>query len=204
MPTKGPRITSASDELQALLEGNGPILSQAIEACYLEAKAYLKANSGTSEEAQDLVQEAVLVALKQAREGRLTLTSSLGAYLTGICKNFWRRRLREKKRMGTVTNEFFLEYTPGGKSWQEVEEEERLLAARQNLYLKKLKELGAPCKKLLELDTGGLDLKTIGKILGYTYDYARQKKGKCLSKLIEMIQNDPIYKEISHSSDLKS
>lgn len=197
MYAKGnPHAASASDELQALLEGNGPLLSQAIESCYLEARAYLKVNSGTSEEAQDLVQEAVLVALKRAREGRLVLTSSLGAYLAGICKNLWRHRLREKKRMGAVTNEFFLEYTPGDKSWQEVEEEEWRLAARQNLYLKKLKELGNPCKKLLELYTDGIDLKAVGKLLGYTYDYTRQKKGKCLSKLIEMIQSDPFYREI--------
>lgn len=75
----------------------------AIDAVYSQVrKGLLKhvwENSGTSEEAKDLIQEAFMVAYIKVTEPGFELTSSLSTYIQGIGHLLWKKYLeRYKKR----------------------------------------------------------------------------------------------------------
>jgi len=56
--------------------------------------SFVKKNSGTNEDAEDIFQEAVVVLLTKVRRKDFILTSSMNTYLYGIAKNIWFKRLR--------------------------------------------------------------------------------------------------------------
>lgn len=60
--------------------------------------AYIRRNSGTYEDAEDVFQEAIVVVLNNVRNPDFELTSSLKTYLFAISRNIWLKRLRENKQ----------------------------------------------------------------------------------------------------------
>src|SRR4051812_10619489 len=60
---------------------------------------YITQNAGSSEDAEDIFQEAIIVLLQKVRQADFILTSSLKTYLYAIAKNLWLKRLRENKRI---------------------------------------------------------------------------------------------------------
>ena len=54
-------------------------------------------NFGSTEDAEDIFQEAIIVLLQKVRQTDFVLTSSLKTYLFAIAKNLWLKRLRDNK-----------------------------------------------------------------------------------------------------------
>lgn len=65
-------------------------------------KKYVLANSGSTEEAKDIFQDALVILYKKAQEPSFQLQSSLQTYLTGISKNLWLQELRRKNKWSTT------------------------------------------------------------------------------------------------------
>jgi RNA polymerase sigma factor (sigma-70 family) len=54
-------------------------------------------NFGSTDDAEDIFQEAIIVLLQKVRQVDFVLTSSLKTYLFAIAKNLWLKRLRDNK-----------------------------------------------------------------------------------------------------------
>jgi len=60
-------------------------------------------NFGSTEDAEDIFQEAIIVLLQKIRHTDFVLTSSLKTYIFAIARNLWLKRLRDNKLI-TVNN----------------------------------------------------------------------------------------------------
>ncbi|MCB0790392.1 MAG: hypothetical protein H6595_10060 [Flavobacteriales bacterium] len=74
-----------------------------VEAVYAQVRAgiisYVKQNSGTKDEALDVVQEAMLAAYMNITKPDFALTSALSTYIQGIGRHLWLKHIeRYKKR----------------------------------------------------------------------------------------------------------
>ena len=58
---------------------------------------YITQNFGSTQDAEDIFQETIIVLLKKVRQADFVLTSSLKTYLFAIAKNIWLKRLRDNK-----------------------------------------------------------------------------------------------------------
>ena len=86
-----------------LLEGLRVHDRKAVEQVYELVRPglikYVRDNSGTRDEASDVIQEAMLVTYMQITRPGFALTSALGTYVQGIGRNLWLKHLeRYKKR----------------------------------------------------------------------------------------------------------
>jgi RNA polymerase sigma factor (sigma-70 family) len=59
--------------------------------------AHITQNFGSTEDAEDIFQEAIIVLLQKIRQTDFVLASSLKTYLFAIAKNLWLKRLRDNK-----------------------------------------------------------------------------------------------------------
>jgi RNA polymerase sigma factor (sigma-70 family) len=66
-------------------------------------ESYIIQNFGSTEDAEDIFQEAIIVLLKKIRCTDFVLTSSLKTYIFAIARNLWLKRLRDNKLI-TVDN----------------------------------------------------------------------------------------------------
>lgn len=190
MPKKRSK-SEQNDKVKVIPEPGPSELVRAAAECEPAVFAHVLANSGTREDAEDLLHDAVLTMHNLAKKGKLNLKASPGAYLLGICKNEWLHRLREKKRHQQVTNQHPVEYKaedPAEAEWRQAE--------LHRLCVEKLDELDEPCRRLIELDCQGVSLKEIARQLNYSYDYVRQKKLDCLARLMRLIREDKRYKDL--------
>lgn len=86
-----------------LLDGLRRHDRKAVEAVYSQVRAgiisYVKQNSGTRDEALDVVQEAMLAAYMNITKKDFELNAALTTYIQGIGRNLWLKHLdRYKKR----------------------------------------------------------------------------------------------------------
>lgn len=146
-------------------------------------------NNGSSDDARDVFQEAIVVLFKRLKEPDFKINSSFSNYLYGICKFIWLRQLKKKHRTEvTLSNE---EVLKGDVSI----EKEIFKTEQRQFYKEKFSELGEDCQQVLQLFFDGKPLREIGRLMDYTNDYIKRKKYKCKEKLAKLIKDDPRFAE---------
>jgi RNA polymerase sigma factor (sigma-70 family) len=66
---------------------------------------FIKQNSGSDQDAEDIFQETIIVLLNKVRQPEFVLTASLKTYLFAISKNLWLKRLRNDKHYVVVADD---------------------------------------------------------------------------------------------------
>lgn len=138
-------------------------------------KKYIKANSGTSDDAEDIFQDALVILCKKVQQGNFVLTVPLKIYLMAIVKNCWLQQLRQRKKMpaGDVVDDI---------AHTEADEESGFGIAQNAFDL-----LGEKCRKLLILFYfKQYSFKTIAARLSFSDEkVAKNQKYHCLQKAKE-------------------
>lgn len=146
-------------------------------------------NSGSTEDAKDLLQESIILCYSKIQEPDFTLTSKLDKFIIGIGKRKWMHELR-KQQKGSIIN-------------LEIEEKDDFIdellinAEKRNLYTHHFNSLPVSCRKVLTFFFEGLNMKEIADRLNFKSEgYARKRKHNCQTKLIQSIKEDKRYKEL--------
>lgn len=156
---------------------------------------FIVKNAGTAEEAKDIFHDALTCIFEKTREAPLHIQCSFKTYLYAICKNLWLMVLRKKRTAAKMTVDT--------ESTEDIGKEiaENMLQYQQRqLYKKHFLKLGVDCQKILKLFLEGKSLKSIADLMGFTEKYAKKRKYVCQKQLIEAIEQDDLYKELSYQS----
>ena len=155
-----------------------------VEAIYRDnypmIQSFILNNSGNSDEARDIFQEAMIVVYEKAVSGTFELNCQLKTYIYSVCRRLWLKRLQQLQRYGSL-----------------IENAEDSVAVEEDLELHEkhnadfilmetaMNKIGEPCKSLL--DAYYLQKKNMQEIaadFGYTNaDNAKTQKYKCLVRL---------------------
>ena len=169
---------------QVLLKGLAKSDKKAVETIYKEnfnmVQALIIRNNGSTDEAKDIFQEAMIVLYEKVRSGTFELNCQIKTYVFSVCRRLWLKRLQQLNKYSTevdgLQDVIVVE--------EEVEAHERRNSEFQ-LMEKAINNLGEPCKSLLEAYY--LQKKTMQEIagnFGYTNaDNAKNQKYKCLMRL---------------------
>ena len=159
--------------------------SRALSALYKHfpmVRSLILRNGGTTKDAEDIFQEALIILVKKARTKNFQLTAQPGTYLFSVTRYLWKDELRRRNRQvpqELLTNSSETELSDTGTAGLKelLEEESRIKLAE--LALSELKDR---CRELLLLFYhGGLRLKDIAARMGYSSENtARNQKYKCL------------------------
>jgi len=169
---------------QKLLEGLAHNDRKAIEAIYKQhynmVQSLILSNSGYPDDARDIFQEAMIVLYEKVRAGSFELNCQLKTYLYSVCRRLWLKRLNQLQKTSPEVDN--LEETVPVEEELETHEQRNLDFL---IMEKSLKNLGEPCKSLLEAYY--LQKKSMVEIadnFGYTNaDNAKNQKYKCLMRL---------------------
>lgn len=169
---------------QALLEGLAVSDKKAVEAIYRDNYNMIQAlvinNNGSSDDARDIFQEAMIVLYERAKSGTFELNCQIKTFVYSVSRRLWLKRLQQQNR-----------FSAPGDSMEaviavedELEDHERK-NAEFDMMDKAISHLGEPCKSLIEAYY--LQKKSMQEIaanFGYTNaDNAKNQKYKCLMRL---------------------
>jgi RNA polymerase sigma factor (sigma-70 family) len=176
-------VTTDSKD-QALLKGLAENDRKSVESIYQHHYSSIQAlvinNNGTSDDARDIFQEALIVLYEKARSGTFELHAQLKTYLYAVSRRLWLKRLQE-----------------GRKFSRDLANAEETIATTEDLGLYErrnaefdlmegaLRQLGEPCKTLMEaFYLQKKSMTDIAAEFGYTNaDNAKNQKYKCLIRL---------------------
>jgi RNA polymerase sigma factor (sigma-70 family) len=168
---------------RSLLQGLARNDKKAIETIYKDnynlVQALVINNSGTTEDAKDIFQEAMIVLYEKVQSGTFELNCQIKTFVYSVSRRLWLKRLMQQNRF-SISDGHEESITVD----EEIEEHER----RNTEFVmmeKAMNGLGEPCKSLLEAFY--LQKRTMQEIavgFGYTNaENAKNQKYKCLMRL---------------------
>ena len=184
--------TFSDDELiTALKTENG--IDNAIRFIYRTHYRLLEGlvltNSGSKTDAQDLIQEVLMLFIDMVQKDKYRGEASVKSFLYTVARNLWITELR-KRGSDAKRNELF------ETNRDQVEEDISSYLTRKEAHqtvIALFDQLGERCKQILTLFYyDNLSVKDILKQTNYENEQVlRNRKYKCLKALTDMVQESP-------------
>jgi RNA polymerase sigma factor (sigma-70 family) len=149
-----------------------------------QIQSFVIKNSGTHDDAKDLLQEAIVILWERVHTGRYEHTAKVSTFIYATVRNLWLRRLARARRERPLDAD--LDSTPDEVSSaldKMIETEEAATVAAA------LDKLGDPCRRLLLLFYWEeLSMEQIAGQMGFANaDTAKSKKYMCKKELQKLL-----------------
>jgi RNA polymerase sigma factor (sigma-70 family) len=181
--------------INGLAQNNSGIINEIYKKYSPKIYNWIKQNSGDTEQAQDVFQEAIIDIYHKAKNQNFELTCPFDALLFLIVRNKWFSYLKNNKnKVVTNTNDALYNITDNA---QQDANKIMQYENQHNLLMQKLDELHDGCKALLKLSWSGLCMEDVAEQLKVTYAYVRKKKSLCMAKLIESVKGSEQFEQLS-------
>lgn len=185
-------------DLSAMNESSQKDLSEKIKILYKSAfynvRNFIIKNSGNSEDARDIFQEAVLVYLKNIQQAEFKLTSTEQNYIMGISRNIWYKHLRDKKTV-TINDDDWVNRIEEKSAFENTEliEKDFLM----DMVTNKLNEISKECRDIIfHAFYQKKSSVEIAHLTGYSEQFIKVKKHRCLQGLKKLITNSDDFKNL--------
>lgn len=180
--------------LDGLLKKDSKVLQKIYDFFFPGISSYVKELGGTTEDAQDVFQDGIVVMYRQLKSGNLTLTSSFYTYLFAVCKNIWLKNRSRSHRRNTQLKRITIKIEVEAEVESFIEQTER-----NRFFREKFKLLGRDCQQVLNLFFAGTSMKEIAQIMDYGSEgYAKKRKCTCRKKLFQLVQNDQRFEDFKN------
>ncbi len=169
---------------KALLGGLAKEDRASVEQIYRDnygmIQSFVLNNNGTTDDAADIFQEAMIVLFEKSKSPEFELNCQLKTYLYSVCRRLWLKRLQQMQRLGRQADDLE-EVIP-------VDDDLEFHEKRQQDFMimeAAMSRIGEPCKSLLEAYyIQKKQMQQIASEFGYTNaDNAKTQKYKCLVRL---------------------
>lgn len=182
--------------IEGLANNNSVIIQSIYKKFVPKVVSYIRNNSGDEDQAQDVVQEVLILLFNQAKAQKLQLTCPFDAYFFLLCKRKWLNELKKSVNKGVTLNE---DYTSITESTQLMVTETELFDEKQELFDLMFQKLGDKCKEVLQLSFSLQSMEEVAEKLNVTYGYVRKKKSLCTGQLTQWIQETNRFKSLKIS-----
>lgn len=181
--------------IDGLVQNNSAVIQSIYKKFVPKIKNYIRTNSGSDDEAQDIIQETLITIYTQAKTKGLQLSCPFDAYFFLLCKRRW---LNEIKKVSNKEVTLKDENVSIDESVQEMASQTETFDEKQSLFDEMFQKLGEKCQEVLKLSFVTKTMEEVAEKLNVTYGYVRKKKSLCTGQLTEMIQQSPRFRSINY------
>ena len=182
---------------QLYLEGlanNDSVIIQSIYKKFVpKVVSYIRNNSGDEDQAQDVIQEVMILIFNQAKANKLQLTCPFDAYFFLLCKRKWLNELKKVSNKGVTIVD---DVTSTKEPTEELLAQTEVFEEKQQLFDLMFQKLGDKCQEVLKLSFTLKSMEEVAEKLQVTYGYARKKKSLCTGQLTQWIQEHSRFKSL--------
>jgi RNA polymerase sigma factor (sigma-70 family) len=172
-----------TEDEQALLRGLARNDRKSVETIYREnynmVQSLVINNNGSTDDAKDIFQEAMIVLYEKARSGNFELNCQIKTYVYSVSRRLWLKKLQQAGRYAEIGD---IEAVPTA---DEDIDSHTQRNTEFEMMDKAIGSLGEPCKGLLEaFYLQKKNMQEIAADFGYTNaENAKTQKYKCLMRL---------------------
>lgn len=163
--------------------------------CYPSISNWVKKNSGTERESEDVFQDALVAVYQKSKDPDFQLNCKLSTYIFSVAKKIWLYKLRTRKRY------VFTDFTASEElsPQDEIALDKLVIDAETDaVYKRNFLKLEQKCKEILAHFFNGLSMKEIVEKMAFTSEtVARKRKFNCKNELVRLVKSDPHYIELA-------
>lgn len=190
MKTELPSYETATVEsdqkiIERIRQGDEKVLVHLYHNNIMMVRKYILDNNGREEDAQDMLQDALIVLWENVAHGNFDLTSKISTYVYSVVRNKWLREINKRKigKTGAI-DDHHLEAETIDALKSIIHKEE------YKVILECIQQLGPTCKKVLTLfylEEKGME--EIARALNFSNtDVAKAKKWQCKKELEALVK----------------
>ena len=179
--------------IEGLANNNSAVIQSIYKKFVPKVVSYIRNNSGDEDQAQDVVQEIMILLFNQAKTNKLQLTCPFDAYFFLLCKRKWLNELKKTSNKGVTINE---DFTSTNEPTEEMVTQTEVFEEKQQLFDAMFQKLGDKCQELLKLSFTIKSMEEVAEKLNVTYGYVRKKKSLCTGQLTQWIQETNRFKSL--------
>lgn len=179
--------------IDGLANNDSAIIQSIYKKFVPKVVSYIRNNSGDQDQAQDVVQEIMILLFNQAKANKLHLTCPFDAYFFLLCKRKWLNELKKSSNKGVTIDE---DRPSINESTEQMVNETELFDEKQQLFDTMFLKLGDKCQELLKLSFTIKSMEEVAEKLNVTYGYVRKKKSLCVGQLTQWIQETNRFKSL--------
>ncbi len=180
--------------VEALLNNNSALIGEIYKKCSHQCTSFIKKNSGTLAEANDIFQEAITTLYYQAKRG-LILTAPVCAYLFRIYRGKWLNLLKKKKRKKEATDLINWETSGFNNIVIQPVEENSFEETQEKIFMDCFAKLSNSAKQLFDLRyKDKKSAKEIAKRLGIEDNTVNQRFSYYKKTLKDCVEKHPDFK----------
>lgn len=152
-------------------------------------------NQGNEDDVKEIFQETLIVIFRKVRDDKdFELKVKFGTFIYAIARNLWRSKLKSRLSHPEIFIEDSSALEVGIEDIdvksQEIHYEQKHLAVKETLAAMKQE-----CKDIIEAAFfRKLPATEIAKLLGYTEEFVRVKKFRCMKELRNKVLELPLFK----------
>ena len=182
---------------QYLIEGLANNDSAIIRSIYKKfvpkVISYIRNNSGDEDQAQDVVQEIMILLFNQAKSRQLELSCPFDAYFFLLCKRKWLNELKKASNKGVTIQD---DLTSTNEPTEEMVAQTEIFEEKQQLFDMMFQRLGEKCQEVLKWSFTLKSMEEVAAKLNVSYAYVRKKKSLCTGQLTQWIHEHSSFKTL--------
>ena len=182
--------------IEGLANNDSAIIQSIYKKFVPKVISYIRNNSGDEDQAQDVVQEIMIVLFNQTKAKSLQLSCPFDAYFFLLCKRKWLNELKKASNKGVTIKE---EETSTNEPTADMVAETELFEEKQQLFDAMFQKLGEKCQEVLKLSFTIKSMEEVAEKFNVTYGYVRKKKSLCIGQLTQWIQENSRFKSLKLS-----
>lgn len=186
-------ICSDSDILNLLRSPDETDNDKGLNCIYrISSKTILKfitGNSGTEDDAKDIIQDAVIIFYEKIKNKDLLLECSISTYIYSVCRNLWLNKIKHSKRFLNDVSDYI---SVDENITEGIDDD-----SRNKEFIVMFNELGESCRQiLLYFYYDRLSMKEIMSKMNFKNEQnAKNKKHKCLNYLRKIVFKNKNFKK---------
>ena len=175
--------------IRCIQEGNdSKALTYLYEHTLVKVRSYIRKNSGSKDEANDIFQDAVIIFFRQVKENKFDVEKDIDAFIYTIARNLWIDKAKRERRIVYYDNgEIYEQRHDSTNQLTELISKEKTEAMKA--VFDKLDE---KCKKILHYYIyEKRSMKEISQLMGYSSeDVVKTNHYRCKQYLSKLVKSD--------------
>ncbi|MBN2699283.1 MAG: RNA polymerase sigma factor [Bacteroidales bacterium] len=183
---------SDDDIIKGLRKRDNRVLQYIYKNAFNSVKQLVINNAGSSNDAEDIFQEALIIVYKKLRdEADFRLDCAFNTYMYSISRLLWLKHLRQIKKIHIDPLNRDMEERIEFEEPSPVQDKDLRMA----IYQRNLLKIPEDCQSILKLTAQNINAREIAERLGFRSEgYVRKRRHFCKDFLVNQIKADKDYR----------